>query len=69
MATSMWSQAVHNEEALGQLSLDTSKCFDTLSHSVLLRLSAKMGLPLSVRLPFEAFVTRHRRVLALRNWA
>eukprot|EP00971_Amphidinium_carterae_P033944 668155-Amphidinium_carterae.1 len=47
IATSMWSQAVHNEEALGQL----------------------MGLPSSVRFPFEAFVVHHKRVLALRNWA
>eukprot|EP00971_Amphidinium_carterae_P144423 2862191-Amphidinium_carterae.1 len=28
-----------------------------------------MGLPPSVRLPFEAFVVYHKRVLALRNWA
>eukprot|EP00971_Amphidinium_carterae_P085396 1689329-Amphidinium_carterae.1 len=69
IATSMWSQVVHNEEALGQLSLDTSKCFDTLSHSVLLRLADRMGLPSSVRLRFEAFVVHHKRVLALRNWA
>eukprot|EP00971_Amphidinium_carterae_P213579 4238648-Amphidinium_carterae.1 len=68
-ATTMWQQAVFQDEELGQLSLDTSKCFDTLSHSTLLRLSAHMGLPLVVRRPFEAFVTRHRRVLALRNWA
>eukprot|EP00971_Amphidinium_carterae_P134612 2667964-Amphidinium_carterae.1 len=57
----MWQQAVHQDAELGQLSLDTSKCFDTLSHSTLLRLSAQMGLPLVVRRPFEDFVTRHRR--------
>eukprot|EP00971_Amphidinium_carterae_P326362 6457088-Amphidinium_carterae.1 len=28
-----------------------------------------MGLPSSVCLPFAAFVTQHKRVLALRNWA
>eukprot|EP00971_Amphidinium_carterae_P203975 4047728-Amphidinium_carterae.2 len=50
VATSMWSHSVYNQdlEPLGQLSLDTSKCFDTFSHAVLLRLASRLGLPSSV---------------------
>eukprot|EP00971_Amphidinium_carterae_P176545 3500188-Amphidinium_carterae.1 len=68
LATSMWSQSSFNHEPLGQLSLDTSKCFDTLSHAVLLRLAYRLGLPSAVCVPFEAFVVHHKRILALRNW-
>eukprot|EP00971_Amphidinium_carterae_P152466 3021546-Amphidinium_carterae.1 len=54
---------------MGQLLLDSSKCFDTLSHEALISIGTALGLPDQISVPFRSFVSCHARILCLRGWA
>eukprot|EP00971_Amphidinium_carterae_P262531 5207550-Amphidinium_carterae.2 len=68
VAANQWQLAQACDKELGQLLLDSSKCFDTLFHDALLEIGTGLGLPDSVSVPFRSFVSCHVRILALRGW-
>eukprot|EP00971_Amphidinium_carterae_P281913 5596247-Amphidinium_carterae.2 len=68
VASNQWHLAESNGEQLGQLLLDSSKWFDTLSHEALLEIGQALRLPEEITTPFCSFVSCHVRVLCLRGW-
>eukprot|EP00971_Amphidinium_carterae_P342672 6482064-Amphidinium_carterae.1 len=61
VTSSQWHLAESNNQALGQLLLDSSKCFDTLSHEALIQIGSELGLPDQISVPFRSFVSCHAR--------
>eukprot|EP00971_Amphidinium_carterae_P204896 4066433-Amphidinium_carterae.1 len=50
------------------LTLDASRCFDTLSYEALIEIAQKVGVPPEVCVPFLTYLRGHKRLLVTKGW-
>eukprot|EP00971_Amphidinium_carterae_P324621 6451648-Amphidinium_carterae.1 len=50
------------------LTLDASRCFDTLSYEALIDIAQQVGVPHEVCVPFLAYLRGHKRLLVTKGW-